>query len=253
MLSNNMTKLLNKIERRLGTRQLNLPEHLSKDSWVDIIVDDSLSTFSRYFPNIIQYEVVVNRDKGKDGYCIIDENLFSGDVEILGVRDICWEQFSNNYSHNSNYGIYDYYNNYYGIEDIALIQARADIISLFDTGIYVDYKYPNKIRLTNSTGANLMNTFPTFKVDLLIKHSANLNTISPTKMEVFENLCIADIASFLYEELKYYDGMDTVYSNIDLKLSDLENKATKREEIISKLEESYVSSSNDNQPIRFTV
>ena len=44
--ANNMTKLLNKIERRLGTRPLNLPEHLQKDKWVDVIKEETLVTYS---------------------------------------------------------------------------------------------------------------------------------------------------------------------------------------------------------------
>ena len=42
--SNNMTLLLNKIERRLGTQPLHLPEHLQKDKWGDVIIED-------YVPN----------------------------------------------------------------------------------------------------------------------------------------------------------------------------------------------------------
>lgn len=254
-LSNNMTKLLNKIERRLGTRGLNLPKELCKDKWDQIIIEDTLTTFSRFFPNKIKYEVNVARDKGKGDYCLIDESIIPGDIEILGVRDICWEEFTPTSLgiNNQSYGIYDFYSNGYGLEDIAMVQMRADYVSLFDNGIYVDFEYPNKILLKNSTGANLLNSLPTFKVDLLIKHSPNLNTISPTKMETFEELAKADIALFLYEELKYFDGLETVFGNIDIKLSDLENEASKRQDIIMKLEESYVSASNDNQPLMYTV
>ena len=32
--SNRLTTLLDKIERRLGTRQLGLPDYLQKDKWI---------------------------------------------------------------------------------------------------------------------------------------------------------------------------------------------------------------------------
>ena len=35
MYTNNMTNLLNKIERRLGTRQMHLPEYLQKQHWAE--------------------------------------------------------------------------------------------------------------------------------------------------------------------------------------------------------------------------
>ena len=35
-MANSMTLLLNKIERRLGTKQLNLPEYMSKDKLLSL-------------------------------------------------------------------------------------------------------------------------------------------------------------------------------------------------------------------------
>ena len=72
-------------------------------------------------------------------------------------------------------------------------------------------------------------------------------------METVEALAEADVARFLYEELKYYDGLETVYANIDLKLGDLESKASARADIIAELKDSYVSAANSNQPLMFTV
>ena len=48
-----MTKLLNKIERRLGLQVITLPEKINKDSWHIIIEEDTIPEFSRYFPNKI--------------------------------------------------------------------------------------------------------------------------------------------------------------------------------------------------------
>ena len=72
-------------------------------------------------------------------------------------------------------------------------------------------------------------------------------------METFEALAQADIAQFLYRYLKYYDQLQTVYATIDLKLQDLETEANKREEVINYIKESYVSASNANQPLMYTV
>ena len=95
-----------------------------------------------------------------------------------------------------------------------------------------------------------MNSFP---VEILIKHAPNLMTIPPTMKETFEELAEADVARFLYENLKYFDGIETVYTNIDIKISDFETKANKREEIVNYLKDSYVSAANKHQPLMFTV
>ena len=86
-LSNDMTRLLNKIERRLGTRQLQLPKELSKPEWVNVINEETLETFSRYFPHALKVEI--NEIASKKGdYWIIDEDKIGPGVKILGVKDI---------------------------------------------------------------------------------------------------------------------------------------------------------------------
>jgi hypothetical protein len=72
-------------------------------------------------------------------------------------------------------------------------------------------------------------------------------------METFEALAFADIANFLALNLRYFDGLETVFVNVDLKLSELQDVANKRSDIIEKLENSYVSTSNKNIPYIWTV
>ena len=48
MFANNMTLLVNKIENRLGTDMLNLPDNIKKETWPDkVIIPDTLVTWSR--------------------------------------------------------------------------------------------------------------------------------------------------------------------------------------------------------------
>lgn len=82
--NNKMSRLLDKIERRLGTKALNLPEELTKDVWAtEVISNETLDTFSRFFPN----ELVVVLDKsmriGK-GWYILDK-VVDDSIDILGA------------------------------------------------------------------------------------------------------------------------------------------------------------------------
>lgn len=255
MQANKMNALLDKIERRLGTKQLNLPDYLQKDKWAEeVIANETLDTFSRYFPNAVD----IRLDKSmrtKDGYYLIDEP-FGENVEIIGIRDINWQQFSQSTTRRHDaygYGYYDFLANNYGMDDIALLQARADQMSLFNNNIFVDFTPPNKVRFVTVTGSDVTLSMDNIPITVLIKHAANLKTIPPTMMETFEKLAEADVARFLYENLKYYDGLETVYANIDLKMSDLENKASTRDDIVEKLDEAHVSAANKNQPLIFVV
>lgn len=255
MQANKMTLLLDKIERRLGTKPLNLPDHLQKDKWAEeVIANETLDTFSRYFPNAVN----IRLDKSmrtKDGYYLIDEP-FGDNVEILGVRDINWQQFSQSTTRRHDaygYGYYDFLANNYGIDDIMLLQARADQMSLFNNNIFVDFEAPNRVRFVTVTGSDVTLTMDNVPITVLVKHALNLKTIPPTMMEIFEKLAEADVARFLYENLKYFDGLENVHATIDLKMSDLENKAATRDDIVEKLDEAHVSAANKNQPLIFAV
>lgn len=252
---NKMSRLLDKIERRLGTKVLNLPDELSKDVWAtEVISNETLDTFSRFFPN----ELKVILDKSMrlgNGWYIID-SVIPDDVEILGVRDIDWPSLSQDAltQHEAQgYGIYSVLPTDYSYDDIMAIQMRADLTSIFINQIFIKYVPPNRIRLTSVYDTDVTRAFSSFPVTLLTKHASNLMTIPPTMMETFENLAQADVAKFLYENLKYYDGLETVYANMDLKLSDLENEAGKRDDIVEKLDEAHVSAANPNQPLILCV
>lgn len=255
MPTNKMNKLLDKLERRLGVMQLKLPDYLAKDKWAeDVIANETLDTFSRYFPNSLRITLDLSQRK-KDGFYLIDEYV-PENVEILGVRDIDWALFSRDslrLQEAQGYGMYDFMTNNYGLDDVMLLQMRADHMSLFNNQIFVEYKPPNMIKLSTVTGADITRGMKSFPVEILIKHATNLMTIPPTMMEIFEELAEADVARFLYENLKYYDGLETVYANIDLKLGDLEGRAGKREDIVQRLDEAHVSAANTHQPLMFTI
>lgn len=255
MPANKMNKLLNKIERRLGTRQLNLPDYLQKDKWAnEVIAEDSLDTFSRFYPNSFDITLDLSQKK-KNGYYVIDEYVPKG-VEIIGVRDIDWTKFSEasiRLQQANGFGTYNFMIDNYNLQDVALLQMRADHMSLFNNQLFVNFKEPNMVKITNATGADVARGIQTIPLTVFIKHAPNLMTISATMMETFEKLAMADVATFLYEELKYYDNLEAVFINTDLKLSDLKDQADKREDVVNTLQESYVSASNKNQPLILTI
>jgi hypothetical protein len=151
------------------------------------------------------------------------------------------------------YSTFDMLTTSYDVEDIAMTQMMADHASLFNNGIYIDWLPPNKVRLTNIISNNYLNFMRSIPINLLVKHPTNLMTIEPTKMETFENLAQADVAVFLYNFLKHYDGVDTVFATTDLKLSDIQEEANRRPDIVQKLDDTYVSAANKNQPIMYTI
>lgn len=259
-LANDMTSLLNKIERRLGLLVLtpHLPEQFNKNAWADVVMTDTITSFSRYYPNKVRFvvnsETCIKAVEDKKTVYYIKEELLGGS-KLLGVSDIDWQDTSaDNLSIGQTAGYGYYIPNYGGIEDtltaFAGYQLAANNASLYNNNIYLEFEQPNKIRI--SRAGNLDVSLNSFVVNLLMEHNT-LQTISPTMMETFEALAQADIANFLYMNLRYYDGLETVYVNIDLKLNELEQAASKREQIIDLIKDSYVSSSNSAIPLIMTV
>ena len=250
---NRMEQLLNKIERRLGTRLLNLPKEIAKDTWADVIDEDTLSTFSRYFPNDILYLLDINTPK-KNGWYLIDEEKINS-AEIIGVGDIDFSVLSKTSIYGSvQYGYLDTIATSYGIDDVFRFQALSDLTSIFQNNLYLEFKAPNMVKITDSVNIDNIKSLRTVPIRLFTKHPKNLMTISQTQMETFEQLAICDVASYLYENLKLLDGLENVYANIDLKLQDLQEKASRRDEIVQKLDDAHVSFANNMyQPMILTV
>lgn len=249
--ANQMTLLVNKIERRLGLSVVPLPDGLHKEDWPNIIMEDTIPTFSRYFPHCIT--VLVRPEPIKNGWQFIDQDLPEGTV-ILGVRDVDWEAYRSD-PRLDRYGMsvysLDYLAREVAIDDVALTSVGNDLMSLFNLGIYIEWEYPNKIKLVSVNGFPISAHRP-FPLKIFIQHPG-LWTISPTLMESLEKLAISDVATAIWQVLKYYDNMDTTYATLSLQLDTLQEWANKHDEIVHELDEAHNTVSNEHQPIMYTI
>jgi hypothetical protein len=248
-MANSMTALLDKLKEDLHMQMIyrHLPDEIKMPEWEQRILKKTMPTFSRYFPHKVPFVVSeatcnVKKVKGQNVYYIKDEYL--GSLKVLGVQDIDWSDTSTN-----NMGLYKP-REFSPQGNFLEYQMLQDNLSLYNDNIYPEFEYPNKITLTRVGGSYI--SAHTFSLKLLVEHR-NLATISPTKMEVFEELAAADVANFIYGNLKYVDKAEFTYINVDLLLDDLRSIAENRPNIIEKLENSYVSAANDNIPYIMTV
>ncbi len=246
---NKMSELCDKIERRLGTKPLTLPNEIAKDTWPDIIIHDSIDTFSRYFPRKITIQLTA--DMKKNGWYYIDSKL-PDNIEIIGIQDIDWASFAQDTLGASQYAGYGYYDNMattglIGAGDIMQLQGVANLESFYNNGIFLEEELPNKVRFktTNNVVVNVDN----YPLNIFVKHAPNLMTISQTMMETFEKLAMADVATAIFEYLKYYENVDTIFANVNFKLDSIEDKAKMREDVVQELKDAYVNPANTGQPI----
>lgn len=260
--SNEITRLLNKVSRHLQLGMLepylNKTELFNRNKWYETICEDSLPEFSRNFP--YHFKLLVNnetcdtkKDESGNLWYYIKEDVLQG-VKLLGMKDIDWTDHS---QFNSSLGRGVTMNYWPGanicpveaLNSVVSLQMNADLASLYNRGIYIDFQYPDRFRLVGF--GNISYQLDRFVVVLLVEHS-NISTISPTKMSIFEDLCYSDVANLLLG-IKYIDGIQTAFADIDLKLDELRSIADKRESIIEKMNDARVSTANDEVPIIWTV
>lgn len=256
---NDMSAILRKAQKHLGLDPLipYLPKKYGKDEWAKWVATRTLDTFSRYFPWKVQFHVTKDVPKRNGWYIIDEEKYFGAEGILLGIQDIDWSDFSQRNASLSQIGSNGLFLDMYGLnfypEDIMALQGRADLMSTTNyNNVFIDTQPPNKFRLTSIANSDIL-TLNDFCITLIMKHPDTLHTIEPTKMEIFENLVFADIAGFLYKNLKYWDQMETVFATIDLKLSDLEREADNRVQIVEELKNSYVTPQNKNIPYMITI
>ena len=253
---NNISKLIDKIEWRLGLIPLtkHLPDEFGKDAWATVIKEDSLLTYSRYVPRKFSFKITPQTAPKKGGWYYIDED-YVGSQSILGVGDIDWTKFGNRsigLAQTFGYGTIDAgLAANFTLDDIMGMKNRADYASMFSNQIIPEFEAPNKVRLV--AAGNYDVDIGEFNIILYLKHLDSLTSIPPTAMEKFEQLAQADVAGFLVNNLKYWDGFETVFSTIDLKMSNLESEYGKRDSIIDYLESNYVSANNRAIPLIMTV
>ena len=251
--ANQMTIILNRIERQLGLSVLPLPEGLRKDDWAGIIMEDTIPQWSQFFPYKVT-EIITPEDY-KDGWFLIDRNLPEGSV-ILGIGDIDWQAYKAD-SRYEKFGILRYaidiYSKEYALDDIALTATGTDMMSLFGAGlsVYLEWEFPNKARLVSVNGTKI-SRFRPFPLTIYLQHPG-VHTIPATMMESFMKLAKADVATAIYQVLKYYDNMDFAMGSLALQLDTLQDWASRRDDIIRELDEAHVSTANDAYPLIMTV
>jgi hypothetical protein len=263
MYDNNISDLIKKMERRLGTRLMNLPKEINKDTWWDNCIKPiTLPSFSRLYPHQIEYVLIPSRDKvarADDGvpsnFYYIDEHRLPGRVDIIGLRDLSKERFLKEFSLNP-YGVTGSYMNdigSYSPLDIGLQQGFSDLASLYNNGLRIEFVKPNKIRVTAGNYQDVIKCMETLTLLLYVEHQ-DLITISPMKMETFEELCLFDLQDFLYQELKFFDGLESIYGgNIDLKMDDWAQAQNNRKDFVKLLKDTFITAGNQFIPIMFTV
>lgn len=243
------TDLLKKIKRRLGTRVLKLS--LTDEELLDIITGETLDTFSNYVPYVFK-DYITTEDKipGTINSYFLDDCLKRHhDVQCIGVYDVNLGD-GTSLREAALAGVYggqytpspkhSQYLDGTSLENIMMAGALADITSAFEFAREVFlFEAPNRLTITRHS----IDSFA--QVTFQARHPKDLSTIAITYEEEFFKLALLNIKIALYNEMKYYNEMDTTYGGARLMIDEWSSAEDNRESLLKEWSDKYIIERGD--------
>ena len=231
--------VLKKAKRRLGTKMLNLP--LDDDELLEILYEDTIPTFSIYFPYEFQWKVNLGLCDIATQYCVESSGIKAYYIDLPNNMNVI-ECASLDYMQNSmmNYytpptGLMDSYD----IFNNQIMQGMYESMMSFPT--LIEWKEPN-ILIVNEP-SNLM--YKDVVLRLYIEHSKDFSTIKFSYLDWLVKLYVLDLKIALYEILKYTDKQDTIIQQIDLKIENWADASDRRDQLLEEWDQIFLSHRNN--------
>lgn len=232
----NINVLIDQLKKRIGLNGI-LAGIYNDTMLKDIILNDSLVTFSRYNSFYIQtcVDTIFNnwptkRLSTKDGIDMevlvpddIMEHLKSLGSEIVGAR------ISKRMVYPINGMIYSR-----GFKDDLLFMQAGQVIRANNVDPSVLWRSPNTIILKNfALGYSFAPL--AYSVKLRVTHPRNLSTITKGMEDIFTDLCYADIILNIYNNDLKMMSVQTGSSQVDLNTEPFSSASSIRDEVISRI------------------
>jgi hypothetical protein len=218
----NPTSLLRHIKRKIGASHRPLP--LSDEEILDTIYQETIYTFSNYFPFMYNVNINAGRDQapGQEGVYILNTD----GLELIGVAKFF-----------RGYGMYsgEFYPNFQS-QDFFMGQMSADLSSAMQVPDTFEFIPPNRVEIfPKYANANAYDMMFTVKC----VHPQHLGTIPVALRDQFFRLAELDTKVSIYPILKNYDQLNTAYGTIDLKIEDFEQAEDQRRELLEVWDQQY--------------
>lgn len=216
-----INKLIRKMVRQLGLASLSLEKYYPTIQ--EILMEDTLSTFSQFFP----YEYTFSMDLteqdyicGEDGsriYYLKDPWLEKNNLDIIGIMAV------------EGASMFQQWNaplQTFNIDAMILEGAASSLRSQLNISTK-GFKFlpPNRVKLWGYGGYS--------DVKFVVKVPyPNIGYVPYGVSIAFEQLAKLDIKAGLYPELKMYDKLQSADGEIDLKIDDWADAEKERQELL---------------------
>jgi len=217
----NPTQVLRYIHMRLGS-SLQVVE-LSDEEIMRIVFQESLRTYSKYFPYLYK-EPITQADSIGGGYTNVYKIPNRENLEIIGVHRIWLEnmnQFGGSLLPLTN--------------DPVQSQLMGDMISKTVTPFTFEYQAPDLVtirpKIYYGRGALL---------ELKAQHPRHLRTIPMAMRDQFLRLALDDVLIALYPLRHRWENLSTPYGQLSLFLEMVDGAASDREALIDSWKENFL-------------
>lgn len=205
----------------------------------DIIQNDSLYTFSDYYPKMFDLPCELNQLRVKnaenstsadysDVYELPNIEDFNNGSQILGIQrispynDMRYEATTQSYETIESF------------QALAVAQGIANLSSLMEAPMFFQYLGGRRFRVTNST-------YYKNRVVITVKMTYNqeLFDIPPGLNMAFAALAELDIRRTIYNNLKYWEELTTAVGSYKLRIEDFQDAENQRNELLDHWDESH--------------
>lgn len=227
------TTLMQLIRNHTGIYSIKLPLTL-EELYDQVIKIDTIPTFSTYFPLIKQLPVDLNQIRVSN-----DRESFSSDVSdiyeipeifpkesgrfIIGIEKITW---FNDLRYQALQSTYETIESY---QALAVAQGAANLASTIEPPFVTDFIPPNRFRVSNGCYYK-----DRVVLHIEVSYSPELFDLPETKRGAFYKLALLDVKRFLFNNLKYWNTVNTAVANMNLMIEDWQSAEADREQLLEK-------------------
>lgn len=233
----NLSKVVSSLKMSLGLYGITLPfKDINGNTTptekviMDVLTTITIPEYSEFVPWIIEYDEHIDKlqviDKKKGIYLLPPFVTMTPVKYVLAVKLPTYRVEHYN-------GMYP--NMYGGNRSAqAVINNQAQLMLHGEMRAEPSFEYlgENKIQLYGYP-----RTILTFKV--AAEHLENGETISSTCYDSFMELATLDVKMFLYNTLKLYDGIQTAFGQINLKLDEYQSADNERTTLLNEWRDRY--------------
>lgn len=242
----NLSKIVTAVQMNIGIYSIALPfEEPTPKIIADVIQTQTLPIFSNYHPyyETMTFSLITKPsgldkpdptamqevDHGSNWKEYLLPDVFHN-REILFVRRV-------EYKDNTVTGM-----SYYGgfpitgglIQQSMIANASAKLAAKMIPKITFDWKPPRRLRIYNAINSSTIN------VDFAFMQDPSLQSIESTCYQSFLDLATLDTKIFLYNTLKHYPEINSVYGNIALKIDDWQAADGDRKQLLENWDNTYI-------------